>query len=631
MDRKICKSNNNNDKSPSLDNQIPLSEKSNENLQSSKHIQNITDSHNDNKPAKMMVESASVLTIEKEMQKLPIKSGSTLSFKSERIVNRKSNSTTSFPYKLHEILSRPELSHIISWKPHGRAWRVLKQKDFMEIVMPGYFSQTKFSSFIRQVNGWGFHRLTQGIDQGSYYNEYFLKDGRHQIYNMKRLGNGNPTILGGGKSRVDPDDEPDFYDRKKYPSLSSSHLKNKMLPASVYRGLPLSLENEVAKNRALSSMLDSSVDSRHVNPDQIMLNSFLNSSQNLNIPKRDNEASLFQNNPQLSEYLKLLEEKQMDLDKHLRKVGLAPEGGFNKSMYETNAGVGQDATAASKIMSMTHRQLPNYNSPQNIDNHLHNTNLMQYRGLNPASLSGYGDNLVTDGLQKQLSQQNKLMNLQLLQQQQLQHQQLKHQQENEQRQNINKLMRQMRHSQTVNSSRMDADLAEIQQHNYIRNRLMSVDGNHSNQIAKTMVEENNAINVNQEIPAKQSDAGVVHMLEEQRNLINNLLTKIDTMSEVKDNPCSFNTQLVSQKNQTSLMHSARSPAALSPQHLLETPQSLESLSRIPQGQRHASKMNINQGIMNTNSIQNSLNTNRQEGSQLELDRKHVRQNQFKQE
>lgn len=133
MDRKICKSNNNNDKSPSLDNQIPLSEKSNENLQSSKHIQNITDSHNDNKPAKMMVESASVLTIEKEMQKLPIKSGSTLSFKSERIVNRKSNSTTSFPYKLHEILSRPELSHIISWKPHGRAWRVLKQKECVSI------------------------------------------------------------------------------------------------------------------------------------------------------------------------------------------------------------------------------------------------------------------------------------------------------------------------------------------------------------------------------------------------------------------------------------------------------------------------------------------------------------------
>jgi len=53
------------------------------------------------------------------------------------------------------------------------------------------------------------------------------------------------------------------------------------------------------------------------------------------------------------------------------------------------------------------------------------------------------------------------------------------------------------------------DFAELQQLKYIRNRLMSVDENLSNQITNTIVEGNSAINVNQEMHFKPSDAGVV--------------------------------------------------------------------------------------------------------------------------
>ena len=43
------------------------------------------------------------------------------------------------------------------------------------------------------------------------------------------------------------------------------------------------------------------------------------------------------------------------------------------------------------------------------------------------------------------------------------------------------------------------DFAELQQLKYIKNRLLSVEGNLSNQITNTIVEGNSAINVNQEI------------------------------------------------------------------------------------------------------------------------------------
>lgn len=64
-----------------------------------------------------------------------------------------------FPAKMHSILSRPDLAEIVCWMPHGRSWRVLKPREFEIKVIPTYFEHSKFSSFIRQANGWGFRRM----------------------------------------------------------------------------------------------------------------------------------------------------------------------------------------------------------------------------------------------------------------------------------------------------------------------------------------------------------------------------------------------------------------------------------------------------------------------------------------
>mgnify|MGYP005847946875 CR=1 FL=1 len=68
-----------------------------------------------------------------------------------------------FPAKMHVILSQPELQDIVAWLPHGRSWRVLRPREFEVKVLPTYFDHGKFSSFIRQANGWGFRRITQGM------------------------------------------------------------------------------------------------------------------------------------------------------------------------------------------------------------------------------------------------------------------------------------------------------------------------------------------------------------------------------------------------------------------------------------------------------------------------------------
>ena len=74
-----------------------------------------------------------------------------------------------FPVKLHSMLDIADqqgLSDIVSWQCHGRSFMVHKQEEFVDDIMKRCFKQTKFPSFQRQLNLYGFKRLTSGKDKG---------------------------------------------------------------------------------------------------------------------------------------------------------------------------------------------------------------------------------------------------------------------------------------------------------------------------------------------------------------------------------------------------------------------------------------------------------------------------------
>jgi len=108
------------------------------------------------------------------------------------------------PLKIHEMLRRPEFNHIISWLPHGRAWKVHKPKAFEDEVIPKFFVSCKYTSFVRQANGWGFRRILKGQDRNAYYHRYFLRGRSDLCRLMKRPGVRQ-------KFPLNPDTEPDFY------------------------------------------------------------------------------------------------------------------------------------------------------------------------------------------------------------------------------------------------------------------------------------------------------------------------------------------------------------------------------------------------------------------------------------
>ncbi|CAB9521448.1 shock factor protein 4 [Seminavis robusta] len=115
-----------------------------------------------------------------------------------------------FPARLHRLLTNAEkegISHIISWQPHGRCFLVHNKELFEQQVMPRWFQQSSNSSFLRQLNLYGFMRLHKGPDKGGYYHELFLRRKPTLCRKIERT-----RIKGrGARKAVSHESEPNFY------------------------------------------------------------------------------------------------------------------------------------------------------------------------------------------------------------------------------------------------------------------------------------------------------------------------------------------------------------------------------------------------------------------------------------
>jgi hypothetical protein len=118
-----------------------------------------------------------------------------------------------FPIKLHvmlEDMARGGSQNIVSWQPHGKAFRVHQPEVFAGTIIPRYFKLTKYKSFQRQLNLYGFHRIRKGLDKGAYCHTLFIRNKKSmslRIIRQRIKG----TAGRGGDAELVLQDDPHFY------------------------------------------------------------------------------------------------------------------------------------------------------------------------------------------------------------------------------------------------------------------------------------------------------------------------------------------------------------------------------------------------------------------------------------
>ena len=102
-----------------------------------------------------------------------------------------------FPWRLHEMLETADSegdASIVSWLDDEKSFRVHNQDAFVKRVMPRYFKQSKYKSFQRQLNFWGFERILDGPGKGGYAHQQFVRNQPSLCHRMKSEGTSNKTF-----------------------------------------------------------------------------------------------------------------------------------------------------------------------------------------------------------------------------------------------------------------------------------------------------------------------------------------------------------------------------------------------------------------------------------------------------
>ncbi|KAI7728448.1 hypothetical protein M8C21_000153 [Ambrosia artemisiifolia] len=91
---------------------------------------------------------------------------------------------TPFLTKTYQLVDDPSSDDMISWNENGTAFVVWRPAEFARDLLPKYFKHNNFSSFIRQLNTYGFRKIVS--DRWEFANDYFRKGEKSLLREIHR-------------------------------------------------------------------------------------------------------------------------------------------------------------------------------------------------------------------------------------------------------------------------------------------------------------------------------------------------------------------------------------------------------------------------------------------------------------
>ncbi|KAG6424686.1 hypothetical protein SASPL_115106 [Salvia splendens] len=89
-----------------------------------------------------------------------------------------------FLTKTYHLVDDPASDDVVSWNEAGTAFVVWKTAEFAKDLLPNYFKHNNFSSFVRQLNTYGFRKSVP--DKWEFVNENFKRGQKELLVQIRR-------------------------------------------------------------------------------------------------------------------------------------------------------------------------------------------------------------------------------------------------------------------------------------------------------------------------------------------------------------------------------------------------------------------------------------------------------------